>query len=116
MKKDRTLTLFFLPGFTGIIIFFAVPLVMVFCYSLTNVMQGEAGYGLTNYIRTVNNPMFRLGVNNFLIFLLIAVPSTAAISLGLAMLLKQAGRGVGFCLLILLLPFAVPSGSTAFFW
>lgn len=108
-KKNRALTLFLLPGALGVAGFFLLPFLLALRRSL-------ADGGLVNYAATLQNPMFRLGVQNFLFFAAIAMPAAMAVSLGLALLLRRMGKGFGPLLFCLLLPFVIPSGSTAFFW
>lgn len=116
MKKNTALSLLLLPSALGVVCFFVLPCLLTLHSSLAGGGQDGTGYGLGNYAGTAGNPMFRLGVGNFLLFALIAIPAAIAISLGLALLLRRVGWGFGPLLFALLLPFVLPSGSTAFFW
>lgn len=109
MRRKTALSLLLLPSALGVAAFFLLPLLLVLGSSL-----GEGGFAC--YARTLRNPMFRLGAGNFLLFSLVAMATAMAVSLGLALLLRRMGRGAGPLLFCLLLPFVVPSGSTAFFW
>ena len=109
MRRKTASSLLLLPSALGVAAFFLLPLLLVLGSSL-----GEGGFAC--YARTLRNPMFRLGAGNFLLFSLVAMATAMAVSLGLALLLRRMGRGAGPLLFCLLLPFVVPSGSTAFFW
>lgn len=113
MRKDRALAPLLLPSALGVALFYLLPFFLALRQSLTG--QG-GGFSLARYGEALGNPMFRLGAGNFFLFALIAIPAATALSLGLALLLRGTGRGFSLLFFALLLPFVVPSGSTAFFW
>lgn len=116
MKKNRTLWLLFLPSVLGMALFYVLPFFLALNYSLVFRYSEKKEYGLFYYMEAIKNPIFRLGVKNFLLFSLIAIPAVVVFSLALALLLKKLRLGSGFLVFSLLLPFVVPSGSTALFW
>ncbi len=116
MKKNRVLWSLFLPSVLGTALFYVLPFFLALNRSLAFQSNGKREYGFFYYIEAVQNPVFRLGVKNFLLFSFIAIPAAAVVSLALALLLKKLRLGSGFLFFSLLLPFVVPSGSTAFFW
>lgn len=115
-KKGYTLPLLFLPGFTGVILLWVLPFLLTMQYSLAERAGIWGKYTLDHYASAFHNPMFQLGVKNYLLFALVAVPVSGIFSLALALLLKRWGKASRVLLLSLLLPFVVPSGSSAFFW
>ena len=113
MKKNRALTRLLLPSALGVGGLYLLPFFLTLCQSLTG---PGGGLSLVRYGEALMNPMFRLGAGNFFRFALIAIPAAMVLSLGLALLLRETGRGFLLLLFSLLLPFVAPSGSTAFFW
>ena len=116
MKKKRIIAALFLPSVLGITLFFIVPFLLTLSSSFKSDLLPGSKYHIKNYLSTITNPMFQLGVKNFLIFSIIALASTVILSLTLAIFLKKTGRNFLILFFSILLPFVIPSGSTAFFW
>ena len=115
MKKKRIIAALFLPSVLGITLFFIVPFLLTLSSSFKSDLLPGSKYHIKNYLSTITNPMFQLGVKNFLIFSIIALASTVILSLTLAIFLKKTGRNFLILFFSILLPFVIPSGSTAFF-
>lgn len=116
MKKNRAVWPLLLPSVLGTALFYILPFLLALNESLVSKTGTKREYSISYYIDTIGNPIFRLGVKNFLLFVLIAVPAAIIVSLGLALLFKRLRLVSGFLAFSLLLPFVTPSGSTAFFW
>lgn len=116
MRKNRLLLLLILPSFLGVLFFYVLPFLLTIIYSITEKTKTGTILSFTNFFNALSNPMFQLGILNFLHFALIAIPAICIISLSLAFALKKINYGFGFLTFALLLPFVTPSGATAFFW
>lgn len=73
-----------------------------------------AGFG--NFMQLVQDPIFRIAVENSIKVALIAVPLRIALALALALLLQAPRRGVGGLRAAVYLPTAVPDLAWALVW
>lgn len=100
----------------GFCLFYLVPFVFSFFYSIVdNPVHGEF-CGLQNYKELFENPYFLRGLKNTARFMAISIPLNMALSLGLALLIHSMKRYSKFFCLIFLIPLAIPSATSAFFW
>ena len=75
-----------------------------------------AWWGLRNYQMFYIDPLERIAVSNSLYFTLLAVPLGVLGALGLALLLRRPGRGVGFYRAAVYLPTVIPDVAYALIW
>jgi multiple sugar transport system permease protein len=80
------------------------------------VLQGRPYVGLRNYRNAIDDPLFGSSLKTTLIFVLVAVPLVTLIGLLVALLLNQRVRGFGFLLVLVLLPWSVPTVSAGIMW
>lgn len=114
-SKASALWGMFLPSALGVMFLYILPFLLTLNSSFRSRTGGKTEYGFSHYADILGNPVFRLGVKNFFRFALLVIPLVCVVSLALALALKRWEPGSGF-LFSMLLPFVVPSGSTAFFW
>ncbi|MEM2045821.1 MAG: sugar ABC transporter permease [Nitrososphaerota archaeon] len=72
--------------------------------------------GFDNFIQVINSYYFVDSVLATAIFAAISVPLAVAISLGLALLLSQKFKGVGFLQWLVLIPWAIPLVVSSAVW
>ncbi|MCL2662972.1 MAG: sugar ABC transporter permease [Oscillospiraceae bacterium] len=104
--------LFLLPSFIGMLIFFFIPAFVSLYHSLT---FGGSFVWLRNFQNTLENFVFRLAVNNTMLFIALSVPLNMIIAFLLAALLEGL-KQKKFFLVLFMLPLVIPSGSVVFFW
>jgi len=80
------------------------------------VLQGRPYVGLRNYRNAIEDPLFSNSLKTTLIFVLVAVPLVTLIGLLVALLLNQRVRGFGVLLVLVLLPWSVPTVSAGIMW
>jgi multiple sugar transport system permease protein len=80
------------------------------------VLQGRPYVGLRNYRNAIDDPLFGNSLKTTLIFVLVAVPLVTLIGLLVALLLNQRVRGFGILLVLVLLPWSVPTVSAGIMW
>lgn len=101
LERQRywTAFLFLLPATAGIVFFFLIPIaqalrISLFDYALLSPEQTFVG--LANYRQAWKDPVFRVSLNNTLLFTVLLVTLQTVAALILAVLLKQKVRGLGF--------------------
>ena len=102
--------LFLAPWILGFTIFTAWPLVYSAYLSLTDydVINSPNFIGFDNYAQLFSDPKIGQSLANTVVFTLGQIPLYVAVSLGLALLLNQAGRASGFFRTIFFLPKMTP--------
>jgi ABC-type sugar transport system permease subunit len=80
------------------------------------VVQGRPYVGLRNYRNAIDDPLFGTSLKTTLIFVVVAVPLVTLIGLLVALLLNQRVRGFGILLVLVLLPWSVPTVSAGIMW
>ena len=121
MRKDaRVGLLFTLPWILGFLIFTAYPVIASFYYSFTNysVLRAPSGVGFANYKELAGDEVFRKTLANTLLYAIGAVPLSAVVAIGLAMLLNQKVKGMAVYRTMFFLPSLVPMVAlgTLFLW
>lgn len=105
-----------LPSLLGLVVFFAAPFGASLWLALVdNAVLGNF-VGLENFAGVLQSGAFQLAAQNTLAFILICVPVNMLFPLGMAMLLRRAGRQKSLFGLFFLLPLVIPSGSIVHFW
>jgi raffinose/stachyose/melibiose transport system permease protein len=99
---------FYLPAALVFGVFFVVPTVLAFYFSLTRWTLFSATFiGLENYITFLNDPMLMTGLRNTLIYAVLTSGLKIIISLPLAMLLTSSIRFKGLLRSIIFFPVLV---------
>jgi multiple sugar transport system permease protein len=106
----RPALLFLLPWIIGFLVFTAWPVGYTAYLSLTDydVINDPSFVGLENYRQVAQDDAARRAMYNTLYYTVIQVPLYVLVSLGLAMLLNQAGRASGFFRTVFFLPNMTP--------
>jgi multiple sugar transport system permease protein len=110
-RETRAAYGFLSPWIIGFLIFMAGPMVASLVLSLTDydVLTSTDFVGAANYQQLLADPKVRTSLANTLIYTVLHVPLTMAVSLGLAMLLVRAGRrSAGFFRTVFYLPTITP--------
>lgn len=79
-------------------------------------LPGTPYVGLGNYRTAVSDPMVHSSAKTSLIFVAAAVPLVTLLGLGVALLLNQRVKGFGILLVLVLLPWSVPTVSAGIMW
>ena len=72
--------------------------------------------GIQNYVNLFHNVYFMRGLKNTGIFMVISIPLNMALSFGVAMVIRNMRHYPDFFSLLFLIPLAIPSAASAFFW
>ena len=72
--------------------------------------------GVENYVEMFQNPDFRLGLSNTVIFTVVSVAMEFVIGLGIALAINRAFRGRGLVRAAVLVPWAFPTVISAVMW
>lgn len=97
-RETRAALLFISPWIVGFLVFTAWPVLYSAYLSLTDydVLNDPNFIGLDNYRQMLQDDKLALALGNSLFYAAIQVPLYVLVSLGLAMLLNEAGRASGF--------------------
>ncbi|MDR1638205.1 MAG: sugar ABC transporter permease [Clostridiales bacterium] len=108
--------MFLFPSLAGMIVFYLWPFLRSVGYAFTDkTINGEFS-GLSNFISLVSGKSYQIGVINTLIFIGLSLPGGLALSLILSLCVNSFKKAGKLAMLLLLIPLALPSGSTVFFW
>ena len=110
---------FVTPALLGITVFTLVPIVWGFLLSLSqaqNTIKPGHFVGLANYIDLLTDESFLSALVTVLSFAVFIVPLTYAASLGLALLVSNAGKGTPFFRTIFFIPSAVSYVVASLIW
>jgi len=110
-RETRAAFGFLSPWIVGFLVFMAGPMVASLVLSLTDydVLTSTRFVGADNYRQLFADPKVRAGLTNTLVYTVLHVPLTMAVSLALAMLLVRAGRrSAGLFRTIFYLPTVTP--------
>jgi multiple sugar transport system permease protein len=116
IKNDRGVAKFLLPSLCGMLVFYFIPFCISLYYALIDNMSNRQFVGIKHFGITLQNPIFRQGLTNTALYMLICIPLNMALALSLACAIRGMRRGKGLAILTLLLPVMIPSGATAVFW
>ena len=110
-KEKRRNTLFLMPSFFGVMVFFIVPFLVVVTYAFQDNPINKEYVGITNFINIIKNEAFRLAAFNTLKFSFMAVPLAVVLSLLMAILLDQSIPFASNFRTIFLSPMMIPVAS-----
>lgn len=111
--------LFISPWLIGFLLLTLYPALASLYYSFTdyNIIKPAQWVGLSNYIDLVTrDPLFWIAIGNTLIYVVLSVPLTILLSVGIAILLNQPVRGKAFYRAVVFLPTTVPEIVTGLLW
>lgn len=122
-QSDRSATLafwvFVSPALIGLTLFTLVPIIWGFLLSLShaqNTIRPVRFIGLANYLDLLSDESFLRSLLTIVIFAAFIVPLTGAVSLGLALLVNQAGYGRSFFRTVFFIPSAVSYVVASLIW
>ena len=110
-KERRKDSLFLMPSFLGVSVFYLVPFLVVLFYSIVDNPITKNYVGIQNYVRILGNDAFKTAAANTFKFSLMAVPLAVVISLLMAVLLDQSIPLASQFRTIFLSPMMVPVAS-----
>ncbi len=119
MRKTWTSYLFILPSFIGVLVFTAFPVVFALYTSFTDwdVITDAQFVGFDNYVRLfTDDDLFWTSLWNSTYYVILTVPTTIAIGLGLAVAMNQAVRGITLFRAALYIPVLTSAVAIAFVW
>jgi len=115
--SDNKLACFFLaPSIIGFSIFYVIPFIGGFYYSLVSSPFNGEFVGLQNYLDLMRNPSFIKAVYNTAMFTFLSVPLNIVLSLGLAILLNKRIYGKSILRTLFITPLVVPVASIVLVW
>ncbi|MCU0452156.1 MAG: sugar ABC transporter permease [Bacteroidetes bacterium] len=117
MSRRSTIVMFLAPAGIFLILFTAVPFLEVIRMSFErhSFVREPAWVGLEHYLRLLDDPSALAALGNSLIYLLVT-PVVILLSLGLALLLRSAGRSSATLRLITFLPVLTPMVVAGIIW
>ena len=110
-KERRKDSLFLMPSFFGVSLFYLVPFMVVLVYSVEDNPITKNYVGITNFVNILSNDAFKLAASNTFKFSMVAVPLAVVISLLMAILLDQSIPLASQFRTIFLSPMMVPVAS-----
>ncbi|GHO89811.1 carbohydrate ABC transporter permease [Dictyobacter formicarum] len=110
--------LFASPIIVGILALATYPFLASVYYSFTdyNIIQQPYWTGLQNYQDLFRDPLFWQSLKNTFIYSIVVIPLNLLCALGLAILLKQKLRTIGFFRALAYLPSVIPSVAATILW
>lgn len=115
-KNKKVVSFMFLLSFLGFCFFYLVPFAVSFVYSLIDNPIHREFRGFLNYQELFSNLYFIRGLKNTVLFMIISIPCTMVLSLWAALRIDSIKKYTSCFSLIFLIPLAVPSATSAFFW
>lgn len=115
LQEAGSAYLFLLPSLLGTGGFVLLPFLDVFRRSFLQAV-GNGFVGLENYRQVLENAAFRQAAGNTARFMLFCLPILLALSLGMAVLVRQLPHFQSWVKTGFLLPMAVPAASVAVFF
>lgn len=115
-REKLTSSVFLMPSFIGVMIFFIIPFVVVIFYSMVDGPISKNFVFLDNFRTLFQNSAFQTAAKNTGIFSAIAVPLAVILALGLAVLLEQKIPFKSQFRTFFLSPMMVPIASVVLIW
>lgn len=119
LKKTWVCYLFILPNLIGVLVFLAFPVVFSLYMSFHewDVLTEPKIIGLDNYRRLWSeDDLFWTGLWNSTYYVLLTVPASIIVGLGLALAMNQAVRGIAFFRAAMYIPVLTSAVAVAFIW
>lgn len=115
-KRNFKSIVFLLPSLIGFSIFYLIPFIMAFYYTIVSQGVGARFVGVKYYIDLFNNDIFINALKNTVLFIGVCVPISIMLSLGIALGIKVLHKKKKLLQCIVLIPMVIPTASIAFFW
>lgn len=119
LKKTWVCYLFILPNLIGVLVFLAFPVVFSLYMSFHewDVLTEPTFIGIDNYVRLfTEDKLFWTALGNSAYYVLLTVPASIIVGLGLAMAMNQAVRGITFFRGAMYIPVLTSAVAVAFMW
>ena len=119
LKKTWVCYLFILPNLVGVLVFLAFPVVFSLYMSFHewDVLTEPTFIGLDNYARLFyEDDLFWTSLWNSAYYVILTVPASIVVGLGLAMAMNQAVRGIAFFRAAMYIPVLTSAVAVAFIW
>ncbi|MGH2560482.1 MAG: carbohydrate ABC transporter permease [Thermomicrobiales bacterium] len=119
LKKTWPAYLFILPNLIGVAVFLAFPVAFALWMSFTewDLLTPSTFVGLQNYRELITeDDLFWTSLKNTAYYVLLTVPTTIAIGLGLAVAMNQAVRGIALFRAAIYVPVLISGVAVAFIW
>lgn len=119
LRKTWPAYLFILPNFIGVLVFLAFPVAFSLFMSFTNwdVLTPPTFAGAQNYVDMfTNDPLFWVGLRNTFYYVLLTVPTSIAVGLGIALAMNQKVRGIVLFRSAIYVPVLTSAVAIAFVW
>lgn len=117
--KTWTSYLFILPNLAGVLVFLAFPVIFSLYMSLHewDVLTEPTFIGIDNYVRAfTEDELFWTALWNSAYYVILTVPASIVVGLGLAMAMNQAVRGIAFFRAAMYIPVLTSAVAVAFIW
>lgn len=114
--ERRRTSIFLMPSFLGVMLFFILPFLVVIYYSLIDNPTTANFVGMENFEKLFSNSAFKMALKNTGIFSITAVPLVVIIALALAVLLESNIPYKSTFRTIFLSPMIVPAASIILIW
>jgi multiple sugar transport system permease protein len=119
IRKHWTSYLFILPNLIGVLVFLAFPVVFAFYMSFTewDVLTSPKFIGIANYTKLfTDDNLFWISLWNSTYYVILTVPASIVLGLGLAMAMNQSIRGITIFRAMLYIPVLTSAVAVAFIW
>jgi multiple sugar transport system permease protein len=117
-SDERWAFLFVAPMVVGLVLLSAGPILATMGISLTSwdLLRAPDFVGLDNYVRLVSDNRFLMALRNTTFYTVISVPVGMALSLGLALALNQAIKGISWIRTMYFLPLVTSAIAVGLVW
>jgi multiple sugar transport system permease protein len=120
LARRRRLTgvLLISPALVFVTVFFLIPLALMIWMSLHKwpLLGHPRWTGVSNYTSMVNDPTFLHALGFTAEYTAIITPVLLAVGLGLALLVRERRRGVGFFRTVFFLPYVIGFAAASYLW
>jgi multiple sugar transport system permease protein len=117
-RERRAAFLFLLPDSLGLLVFVVVPMILAIGLAFFSLDGfGHLRFiGLDNYVRLSQDPQFWASLRTTAVYVVVTVPVLFAVSLALAVLVKERFPGVGIVRSALFLPYVISLVVVGMIW
>jgi multiple sugar transport system permease protein len=119
MQREWVGYLFILPNLIGVLVFLAFPVAFALWMSFTDydVLTDATFIGLANYRELfTDDPLFWTSLRNSAYYVLLTVPTSIVVGLGIAVAMNTAVRGIAFFRAAMYVPVLTSAVAVAFIW
>ncbi len=110
---------YLLPALLIFVVFTLYPFVLTCVQSVftTNAKGDLIGFGgLDNYVRLFQSALYRISLKNTIVYIVLTVPGTMVLSLGMALLTSRDRKGMGIFRTIFTLTMGISVAAASMFW